>query len=83
MPCRAITKLSVRNGCRFGCGTTKAAAVTAALSEPDTLTAPEPQFEPEDEIDLSALTDAPPESVKGPLDQLAEAFPGSELITDD
>jgi DNA polymerase-3 subunit gamma/tau len=34
----------------------------------------------ESEIDLSELTDAPPESVKTPLDRLAEAFPGSELL---
>jgi DNA polymerase-3 subunit gamma/tau len=37
----------------------------------------------DDEIDLSELTDAPPESVKTPIDRLAEAFPGSELINDD
>ena len=35
------------------------------------------------EIDLSELTDAPPESVKTPIDRLAEAFPGSELVNDD
>ncbi len=29
------------------------------------------------------LTDAPPETVKTPLDRLAEAFPGSELVNDD
>ncbi|HEY5663054.1 MAG TPA: hypothetical protein VIS05_03365, partial [Ilumatobacter sp.] len=37
----------------------------------------------DDEIDLSDLTDAPPESVKTPIDRLAEAFPGSELMADD
>ncbi len=37
----------------------------------------------DDEIDLSELTDAPPESVKTPIDRLAEAFPGSELVADD
>ncbi|MEM8621170.1 MAG: DNA polymerase III subunit gamma/tau [Actinomycetota bacterium] len=32
------------------------------------------------DIDLDDLVDAPPETVKTPLDRLAEAFPGSELI---
>jgi DNA polymerase-3 subunit gamma/tau len=54
--------------------------------EPD----PDPEPEParhvpqhDDEIDLNDLTDVPPESVKTPIDRLAEAFPGSELIADD
>jgi DNA polymerase-3 subunit gamma/tau len=34
----------------------------------------------DDEIDLDDLVDAPPESVKTPINRLAEAFPGSELI---
>jgi len=34
----------------------------------------------DDDVDLDGLTDAPPESVKSPIDRLAEAFPGSELI---
>ena len=34
----------------------------------------------DDEVDLDDLVDAPPESVKSPIDRLAEAFPGSELI---
>ncbi len=38
---------------------------------------------PEDhEVDMSELVDAPPESVKTPIDRLAEAFPGSELMTE-
>lgn len=36
----------------------------------------------EDEIDLDDLVDAPPEAVKTPVDRLAEAFPGSELVDD-
>ncbi len=36
----------------------------------------------DDEIDLSELTDAPPETVKTPLDRLAEAFPGSEFVSE-
>jgi len=34
----------------------------------------------DDDVDLDDLIDAPPESVKSPIDRLAEAFPGSELI---
>lgn len=36
----------------------------------------------EDEVDLDDLVDAPPEAVKTPVDRLAEAFPGSELVDD-
>jgi DNA polymerase-3 subunit gamma/tau len=36
--------------------------------------------EPDDEIDLDDLVDAPPESVVSPIDRLAQAFPGSEMI---
>ena len=38
------------------------------------------EFPDDDDVDLDALVDAPPESVKTPIDRLAEAFPGSELI---
>jgi len=38
------------------------------------------QLQHEGEIDLDDLVDAPPESVKTPINRLAEAFPGSELI---
>lgn len=38
------------------------------------------QLQHEGEIDLDELVDAPPESVKTPINRLAEAFPGSELI---
>ncbi len=38
---------------------------------------------PEDhEVDLDELVDAPPSSVKTPIDRLADAFPGSELVDD-
>ena len=37
-------------------------------------------MEADEDIDLDDLVDAPPESVKTPIDRLAEAFPGSELI---
>jgi hypothetical protein len=36
----------------------------------------------DDDVDLDDLIDAPPEAVKTPVDRLAEAFPGSELIDD-
>lgn len=36
----------------------------------------------DDDVDLEDLVDAPPESVKSPVDRLAEAFPGSELVDD-
>jgi DNA polymerase-3 subunit gamma/tau len=42
--------------------------------------APAPEPEPEEHIDLSELVDVPPESVVGPLDRLAQAFPGSQLL---
>jgi len=35
---------------------------------------------PDDDIDLHDLVDAPPESVVSPIDRLAQAFPGSELM---
>jgi len=34
----------------------------------------------DDEVDLDDLIDAAPTSVRSPIDRLAEAFPGSELI---
>ena len=34
-------------------------------------------------IDPDELTDAPPETVLTPIDRLAQAFPGSELVADD
>lgn len=37
----------------------------------------------DEDVDLDGLVDAPPEAVKTPMDRLAEAFPGSELIDDD
>ncbi len=44
--------------------------------------APAPIDDPPDDedVDLDDLVDAPPETVKSPIDRLAEAFPGSELI---
>jgi DNA polymerase III subunit gamma/tau len=36
----------------------------------------------DDDIDPDELTDAPPDSVLSPIDRLAQAFPGSELVDD-
>ncbi len=46
----------------------------------DEASAEAPSFPDDDDVDLDDLIDAPPESVKTPIDRLAEAFPGSELI---
>ncbi len=59
------------------------AAAAAVVEEEVAAEAELPVFEADDEIDLSDLTDAPPESVRTPLDHLTEAFPGSQFITDD
>jgi DNA polymerase III subunit gamma/tau len=40
------------------------------------------EYPDDDDVDLDDLVDAPPESVKSPIERLAEAFPGSELIED-
>jgi DNA polymerase-3 subunit gamma/tau len=60
----------------------KAAAAASATELEVEAVAAVPVFEPDDEIDLSDLTDAPPESVRTPLDHLTDAFPGSQFITD-
>jgi DNA polymerase-3 subunit gamma/tau len=57
-------------------------AAAAAPDEPDVTPIPV-DLPDDDEVDLSELTDAPPETVKTPIDRLAEAFPGSELMNDD
>ena len=36
--------------------------------------------DPDEDIDLTELVDVPPESVVGPIDQLKQAFPGSQLV---
>jgi DNA polymerase-3 subunit gamma/tau len=48
--------------------------------ESESATVPADELQHDDEIDLDDLVDAPPESVKTPINRLAEAFPGSELI---
>lgn len=63
-----------------------AASAAPARPAPEPIDEPEPEpYVPEadEDVDLHELTDAPPESVKTPIDRLAEAFPGSELMTDD
>jgi DNA polymerase III subunit gamma/tau len=60
------------------------AAAKAIGDSPDALTDDPPvasvELPDDDDVDLDDLVDAPPESVKSPIDRLAEAFPGSELI---
>jgi len=34
----------------------------------------------DEEVDLTELVDAPPDSVVSPIDRLAQAFPGSKII---
>ena len=60
----------------------RAAAQRRALEQVDE-PAPVPVVSelPDDhDVDLDDLIDAPPESVKTPIERLAEAFPGSELV---
>jgi DNA polymerase-3 subunit gamma/tau len=47
-------------------------------SAPPRAEAPPPP--PDDEVDLTDLVDAPPESVVTPTDRLLQAFPGSQVI---
>jgi hypothetical protein len=59
------------------------AAAAAAVDDEVVAAADLPPVPDDDDVDLSELTDAPPESVKTPIDRLAEAFPGSELVSED
>ncbi len=43
-------------------------------------TSADPPLEGEDDIDLSELTDVPPESVVGPVERILQAFPGSQEL---
>jgi DNA polymerase-3 subunit gamma/tau len=57
--------------------------IVASSPEPDDsapVASVESVLPEDDDVDLDDLTDAPPESVKSPIERLAEAFPGSELI---
>ena len=60
----------------------RAAAERSAEGTDDLPTAAVTSLPDDDEVDLDDLVDAPPEAVKTPIDRLAEAFPGSELIED-
>ena len=57
-----------------------AAGVDVDGSSTTELSAASAELPDDDDVDLDDLVDAPPESVKSPIDRLAEAFPGSELI---
>jgi DNA polymerase III subunit gamma/tau len=58
------------------------APATAAPAH-DAAGAASPSDDPDADIDLDDLTDAPPEAVLTPLDRIAQAFPGSELLDAD
>ena len=61
----------------------EAARRSGPQPDPDEVVAADVVMLPDDdEVDLDDLVDAPPETVKSPIDRLAEAFPGSELIDD-
>jgi DNA polymerase-3 subunit gamma/tau len=59
------------------------AATAASPSEPadDVAEAPRSAVT-DDPVDPDELTDAPPDTVLTPIDRLAQAFPGSELVAD-
>ena len=57
-----------------------AAGIDADETETTEFSAGSAELPDDDDVDLDDLVDAPPESVKSPIDRLAEAFPGSELI---
>ena len=61
-------------------GMAAAAAAAEATDSADEPTVSAVVLPDDDEVDLDDLVDAPPETVKTPIDRLAEAFPGSELI---
>ena len=66
-------------------GAERAARAAAEMPDPEPVasTASSELPEADEDVDLSELTDAPPETVKTPIDRIAEAFPGSELISDE
>ena len=61
-------------------GLAAAAALGQAASDVDEQPVSDVELPHDDDVDLDGLVDAPPKSVKSPIDRLAEAFPGSELI---
>jgi DNA polymerase-3 subunit gamma/tau len=78
---RPAAAVGVASGSATSPGTAHAGAsrepVGAEASFDTAMTAVLPD---DDDVDLDDLVDAPPEAVKSPIDRLAEAFPGSELI---
>jgi DNA polymerase-3 subunit gamma/tau len=60
------------------------AAPEASLSDPgDDVAGAPPSAVTDEPVDPDELTDAPPDTVLTPIDRLAQAFPGSELVADD
>jgi DNA polymerase-3 subunit gamma/tau len=58
----------------------RAEAPRAAVVHEEPVRAPIDDPIDDDDVDLDDLVDVPPESVKSPIERLAEAFPGSEMI---
>lgn len=69
-------------GAGGGSGSGSSATSGAGSSASATVIALHPDGPPpaDEDIDLNDLVDAPPESVVSPIDRLAQAFPGSELM---
>ncbi len=55
-------------------------ALAELAANPPEPVAAVPDLPDDDDVDVSELIDAPPEHVKTPIDRLAEAFPGSEMV---
>jgi DNA polymerase-3 subunit gamma/tau len=63
-------------------GTASSTTPTRDATSGESSEAPVVALPADDEVDLDDLVEVPPESVKSPIDRLAEAFPGSELIVE-
>ncbi|CAN5517535.1 hypothetical protein BH10ACT2_BH10ACT2_21840 [soil metagenome] len=85
----ADSDLSVGNGVR---GTAKNAETTNSTARHDSIGASDASNDnvvqikrsamppADEEVDLDGLVDAPPEAVVSPVDRLAQAFPGSQIL---
>ncbi len=60
-----------------------APSTRSALTRSTSADTPASAATDDESIDPDELTDAPPEAVLTPIDRLAQAFPGSELVVDD
>ena len=91
--CRRRSVADHRSSSASGAATTRPSAPTpapvaertspaATARRRPTASASRPVAADDEPIDLDELTDAPPEAVLTPIDRLAEAFPGSELVAE-